>query len=121
MPRTIDSIVANHQAAEARRQAGKPIWDRAINIKEILHRDQANDTDEHAIAVGKEIAALIRLKVPRGWLDFGHDDCEYDLVEIVEALEDLRESDDEAVVDDLNGRLEEIYDWADAQRVWLGL
>lgn len=60
MPRTIEHIVATHEIAQARRKAGKPVWDRTVNIKEIIGRDQSNDSDEHAIAVGKEIAALIR-------------------------------------------------------------
>ncbi|MTK63025.1 MAG: hypothetical protein F8N15_00385 [Methanobacterium sp.] len=121
MSRTIEGIVACHKAADARRRAGQPVWDRTINIKDILHRDRTNESDEHAIAVGKEIAALIRSRVPAEWLDFDHVDCEYDLIEIVEALEDLRLTDDQPAVEDLNGRLNELYDWADAKRVWLGM
>lgn len=42
MPRTIESIVENHRVAAARRAAGKPVWDRKIDIKAVLYEDQAN-------------------------------------------------------------------------------
>lgn len=42
MPRTIESIVENHRVAAERRAAGKPVWDRKIDVKAILHEDQSN-------------------------------------------------------------------------------
>lgn len=126
MERDIDQLVRTHRIAQDRRAAGKPVWDKAINIKPILHRDQSNKTPEHAAAVANEIGALIRSRVPAGWLEWGHDDCDEDLTEIVEGMECLRpdsyagDSEGYTPLKDLNNMLANLYDWADEHRIWLG-
>lgn len=125
MPRTIESIVENHRVAAERRAAGKPVWDRKIDIKSILHEDQSNTSNEHVAQVANRIGALIRSRVPAGWLDWDSDDLDEDLTQIVEGMDALKPDsyDDEDAftpLDDLNSMLDQLYDWADGKRVWLG-
>lgn len=122
----LDRLVECHRVSRERIAAGRPVWDRTINIKPILYRDQGNETPEHAASVANEIGALIRTSVPAGWLDWDSDDCDETLLEIVEGMECLRpdsyanESDGYTPLEDLNNMLAGLYDWADDKRVWLG-
>ncbi len=127
MPRTVESIVANHQAAAALRAAGRPIWKQTIDIKSILNEDQNNESPEHVTDVAHRIAKLLRAKVPVATLDERDDDCDFNLLEAVEDMEncsvaalaeDLKAGIE--AVEMLNGWLETVYDWADANRVWMG-
>ncbi|MGG2576054.1 hypothetical protein ACQYZY_28505 [Pseudomonas aeruginosa] len=125
MPRTIERIVENHRVAADRRAAGKPVWDRTINIKEILHEDQSNTSNEHAAHVANRIGALVRSRVPAAWLEIDSDEVDFDLIEIVEGMEALKPNsydgeEDFTPLDDLNSMLDQLYDWADSKRVWLG-
>lgn len=124
MTRTIEHIVEVYWLAMQRRVAGQPIWAHRINIREILHRDPDNESPEHAAAVGNEIAALLRAKLPASMFDVTSNDYDRDIDEIVEVLKDLNVEEaldgPDSVFEELNGRLEELYDWADIQRVWLG-
>lgn len=126
MPRDIEHLVETHRLAAERRRNGLPMWDRTINIKDIIHRDRDNETPEHAAAVANEIAALIRSKIPAAWLDDRSDDFDEELFEIVDGMEALTPNsyaDDPSysVLEDLNNMLSGLYDWADIKRVWLGL
>lgn len=123
--RTIESIVENHRVAAERRAAGKPIWDRTINIKSILNEDRSNTTNERAADVANRIGALIRVSVPKTWLDWESEAWDEDLLEVVEGMEALKPDsydgeDDFTPLDDLNNMLDQLYDWADRKRVWLG-
>ncbi|EPJ7982322.1 hypothetical protein L4Z68_001329 [Pseudomonas aeruginosa] len=125
MPRTIESIVENHRVAAERRSAGKPVWDCKIDIKAILHEDQSNTSNEHAAKVANRIGALIRSRVPADWLDWDSTDQDEDLTHIVEGMEALKPDsydgeEDFTPLNDLNSMLDQLYDWADAKRVWLG-
>lgn len=125
MPRTIESIVENHRVAAERRAAGKPVWDRNIDVKAILQEDQSNDSNEHAAEVANRIGALIRSRVPAAWLDWNSDDLDEDLTQIVEGMEALKPDSyegeaDFTPLDDLNSMLDQLYNWADGKRVWLG-
>lgn len=122
MTRTIGHIVATHQIAQQRRDARKPIWDRAIDIKSIIHEDQENETNAHVASVAQRIGALIRAKVPRAWLDCTQEDWDSELDDIVEWLE-ATTADDEPegkLRAEFNGWLGQLYNWADIKRVWLG-
>lgn len=119
MPRTIEHIVAIHELARERSNAGKPIWDQRIDIKAILFRDKNTTSPAHAAAVAAEIAALIRVSVPKPWLDITSDGFDRTLDDIVEGLEFVGPEDDDAL-ECLNGWLGDLYDWADLKRVWLG-
>lgn len=127
MPRTVEHIVACHQAASTLRKAGKPIWPKTINVKAIIHEDQENESPEHISAISARIAKLIRLKAPKQYFDVGHADFDFDFVDAVEAMESctVKElTDDKAngveAVDMFNDWMEAIYDWADSNRIWLG-
>ncbi|HGN1515720.1 MULTISPECIES: hypothetical protein [Pseudomonas] len=125
MPRTIESIVENHRVAAERRAAGKSVWDRKIDIKAILHEDQSNTSNEHVAQVANRIGALIRSRVPADWLDWESTELDEDLINVVEGMEALKPysfdgEKDFTPLDDLNSMLDQLYDWADGKRVWLG-
>ena len=125
MPLTVERIVENHRVAAERRAAGKPVWDRKINIKVILREDQSNTSNEHAAHVANRIGALVRSSVPSAWLDAASDVADDDLIDIVEGMEALKPDsyageEDFTPLDDLNSMLDQLYDWADSKRVWLG-
>ncbi|OHV93812.1 hypothetical protein AKG95_29215 (plasmid) [Janthinobacterium lividum] len=127
MPRTVETIVANHQAAAALRAAGKPIWPRKVNIKTILREDQSSEDPAVIADKANRIAKLLRAQAPARLFDCTDPDCDYDFVDAVEMMEECTvaslavdlENGVEAV-DMMNGWLEAVYDWADANRVWLG-
>lgn len=124
MDRDVDLLVETHKLARDRVKAGKPSWDRKIDIGSILARDAENDSDEHAAAVANEIAKVLREQLPKDMLDAASENFDEDLHEIVDYLEDLTpdtfaHSSDYTVCDALNSRLGELYDWADINRVWL--
>lgn len=127
MPRSIDSIVANHQAAAALRGAGKCIWTHKVAVKRILRQDPENESPEHLVMVANQIACALRAGLPQAMFDYGSDKCDADFLDVVELLEgctaqsfadDIKEG--HKPVDLVNGWVELLYDWADANRVWLG-
>ena len=127
MPRTVESIVSNHQAAAALRAAGKPIWSRKVDIKAILREDQSSEDPAVIALKANRIAKLLRSHIPAHMFDCSDPDCNYDFVDAIEMMEectivalagDLENGVD--AVEMLNGWLEMVYDWADANRVWLG-
>ena len=120
MTRDIEHIVTCHNIARARQKAGKPIWDRRIDIKRILNIDRDNTSNEHAANVANQIGALLRSRLPQHVL-YG----DITILEIVEGLEQLRAGsyDGEPSItplSDLNEMLSHLYDWSDIERVWLG-
>ncbi len=130
MTRTLEGILNSHRLASERRAAGKPIWDKTIDIRSIIHEDQDNQSYEHAASVANRIGALLRSSVPKGWLDYGDDAADWQLIEIVEGMEALRpdsyddvgedEEDPITPLSDLNEMLAGLYDWADEKRIFLG-
>lgn len=90
-----------------------PRWHKTIDIKPILHRDQANTSPEHVSAVSKEIAALFRGAISDAEMD-------YTLEEAIELMESIEPDEDDAC-DVFNSALSDVYDWADRERVWLGI
>lgn len=127
MPRTVETIVANHQAAAALRAAGKPIWPRRVDIKAIIREDQTSEDPVVIASKANRIASLLRRHLPTTVFDCTNPKCDFDFVDAVEMMEECTvaslatdlENGVEAV-EMLNGWLETVYDWADAQRVWLG-
>lgn len=125
MHRNLDILVESHRLAAERRKAGKPVWDRTVDVRSILKRDQENDSDAHVAKTAHEIAVLLRAKLPAGLLDITHADYDQRIDEVVEALEAMSEDDyaddpSYRLVDEFNGRMSELYDWADLNRVWMG-
>ncbi|MEG1680877.1 MAG: hypothetical protein RR326_12335 [Stenotrophomonas sp.] len=128
MRRTIEHIVDTHKAAAELRKAGKPIWNRTINIKGILNEDRSNDSAKHVADISVRIAKLIRARLPDAFFEISAPEYDFDFVDIIENMEsctveslasDLAIAGQEPV-DMLNGWLEGIYDWADRNRVWMG-
>jgi hypothetical protein len=88
-------------------------WRKTIDIKPFIHKDQENTSPEHVVWVARQIAATVRKNT-------SEDEQTWRLLDIVETLEDIDSSDDEALVV-LNSSLSDLYDWADDECVWLGI
>lgn len=113
MPRTIESMINSHSAAAARRDAGRPIWDYRIQIKQLLGDD---DSDETARKTGAQVAAILRRSA---WF---RDDAQRaeergGESEVALCAEEFDDIDD---ADHFNGVLDRLYDLADADRAWIG-
>ena len=127
MPRTIEHIVETHRLAAERRKAGKDVWAQSIAVKSILYRyDGQSITAEIAASVANEVASLLRSCLPKDKLSWKSNQADETLIEIVEGMEALKPdsyADDPSysVEEDFNNMLDGLYDWADLNRVWLGL
>ena len=118
MPRSIDGIVASHQAARSLRAQGKPIWSGQVQLKDLLTNDDVKKDD--VVEIAHEMAARIRKSLDEKFFDINSDDYDDDLTMIVEDMEIFHASnlgDDAQEV--LNERLDEFYDWADHNRIWV--
>lgn len=102
MARTLDGIVAAHTAAAARRAAERPVWDETIQIKKYLNNDDLSFGQ-----IRDRVAQALRAS---RWVTKGDETLRM-------AVENLEEATDE---DDFNAALDEVYDLADTDRVWLG-
>ncbi len=81
-------------------------WKRTVNIKDLIDPSQTADV----------VALQIRdrlVKAFNGFSPFGRPDMEF--ANILADFEDVE------TVEDCNAALGRLYDWADAERVWLGL
>ncbi len=127
MPRTIDSIMECHRAASERRAGGRPIWDRSIKFKSLLNQPGANASAEYVSELARRIASMIRREAPASYFDLTSDDYEFDFNDVIEAMEsctveclqgDLENGYEPQAM--LNGWLDELYTWADRNRIWTG-
>lgn len=112
MPRTIEGIVENHQAATERRKAGKPVWDRKLHIKHLLSEDTST---ENAKKVGNEIAQVLR---GSSWLKADEKESAErmggsEVAQVAEEFEDIED------LEHFNAVMDRLYDLADADRVWV--
>ncbi len=129
MPRTVEHIVETHRAATALRKAGKPIWSKTIAIKDILNEEVEDRTStEHIADVSQRIAKRFRSALPKETFDITADSYDSVITEEIEMLEsytvesfkiDIEQGAEP--VELFDGTLSVIYDWADDNRVWLGL
>lgn len=103
MPRTVEHLVEVHRLAWARVAAGLPSWERRLDVAGVFH-DGALTFEQRRDAVVARIRAS-------GWLD-GRDMFDG----LVLAVEGLEGADD---VDEFDGWWDEIYDYADYDRVWI--
>ena len=103
MPDTAEHRADMYRLASQRRAAGKPIWDRKIRLGDVFHNDDLTFEQKRDLIVSR-----IRTS---GWLK-GCD--EYD--DLVMFVEELSETTTAAEFD---GPWDEIYDIADAERVWI--
>lgn len=112
MPRTIESIVDNHNAATERRKAGKPVWDRHLRITHLIGD---GDSTESVQKAGREIAAILKTSA---WLKADQEEHGERLGdgEVKMAAEEFEDITD---LDHFNAVLDNLYDLADADRVWI--
>ena len=128
MSRTADHLVECHRLAAERRRAGKPEWERTIDVASILaevHETYGEDGPDDAAlhAAARRIAALVRASVPAGWLDFASPEYDRELDEFVEEFDDIcvgDAGDGYTLRKHFGGWLDQFYDWADYKRVWTG-
>jgi hypothetical protein len=95
------------------------IWMHAINIRPILESYYADDGPERVASEAHEICVLIRSRALRPWLDTADENHDGILHDVVQELEAITSTDSD-VFESLNRCLIDLYDWADAARVWLG-
>ena len=125
MPRTVESILACHQAATALREQGKPIWAATFNFAGMLPQglsSAAGLSDEQAKALGKRYAEVIRHQpfVKKGeFLDFESNDFSDELNMVIENLECIGSDEGTTCLQALGEAIEQLYDWADRKRVWV--
>jgi len=120
MPRTIESISDNHREAAARRKAGRPIWDHTVRIKDLLSAETPPPAE--ISENGKQVAARIEAAVPKAWMELGdNDDYDFELEDILLGLKGIASEDDPdediIALNEFNGFLDQLYDWADGRRV----
>lgn len=125
MPRTVESILACHQAATALREQGKPIWAATFDFSGMMPQDVASATslsDEQTKELSKRYAEFIRRQPfvkKYGFLDFESDGFNDELNTVVENLECVGLYEDMACLQALSEAVDQLYDWADRKRVWV--
>lgn len=87
-------------------------WQKTINIKQFLGEDTSREAVETA---ARGIFGLLEIHYPN-W-ETGDDRA---LADIMFNLEGARD-DKDVTAEDFNWILDELYDWGDHERVWLGL
>lgn len=128
MPRTTESIVECHEMARARRRAGRPIWDLEIPIKSVLedYRDSGDDLKpEHAVELCHRLHTLLTARIPAPWLAFNHPNYSLDLEDVLDELKEANVPSFESAdlgtpTERIDALLDQLYDWGDRMRVWLG-
>jgi hypothetical protein len=85
--------------------AVSPGWRRTIDLKQFLSDD---DSDENARKVAGRIATVLRRQPEYDEVNFSSLAM---VVQDLETVENARE---------LNETLDEVYDWADGERIWIG-
>lgn len=123
MPRTVESIVACHHAAAARRRAGKSPWALTLRLKGIISEyAKAGDdlTAEQAIEMSHRIARLLKGGVPTTWRSPENDNYNIEFEDLIEKFEQAEASDftptkewPESPCEVINSWLDELYDWGD--------
>jgi hypothetical protein len=105
MPRTVDHIVATHQLAQERRDAGLPIWDRKLDLSAVFHNTDMT-FEERRDAIVRTIKAnpWYKNRDTAGFDEFG------DNIEYLAGAEDVAEFDE---------YWDFVYDQADGDRVWI--
>lgn len=117
MPRTIEGIVEVHRVARQLRRQGKPIWKAEIKIKDLLGND---DSNQRSVEIAHEVAKRFRAGLPTKTFDVRSDDYDDEITILVEDLETFSLEMADNINDIFNERLDEIYDWADNNRIWIG-
>jgi hypothetical protein len=103
MPNTVEHKVEMRQLARERLDAGKPVWDRKIRLADVW-RNEAMTFEQRRDAIVARLRASAWFK--------GYD--EYD--ELPQSVEEMADAETKAAFNDV---MDEIYDIADADRVWI--
>lgn len=129
MPRTIESILACHQAATTRQRAGKPSWALSLPLRAVMAPYSAFGDDltaEQAVEMSHRIGVMLK-GVPAAWRTPDHDNYSMDFEDLFDRFEQASVSDftpskewPDSPCESLNYWLDELYDWGDRYRVWLG-
>lgn len=101
MPDTVEHRVEMFRLAQERRNGGRPIWDRRIDLSDVFHNEEM--TFEQ-----RRNAIVARLRAS-AWLKGRADG----LTDLVDELADTADG------DEFDGPWDEIYDYADVERVWI--
>jgi hypothetical protein len=124
MPRTIESIMAAHNEVNRRRAALLPHWALKIELvqpgpKDAIYTDLPRNQLESAAA---SYAAVLKAEFPDK-LEILSDHYDGQLDELIENLEWLGEGapslSDLELGQYLSEYVDELYNWADANRVWV--
>lgn len=92
-------------------------WKQSINIKQHLNE---GETLEQIIQAAKGVySELKHLKVDQD--DYAFDDIEMQFEDMAGLSPETCEEDSEDLREEFNYQLHALYDWADGNRVWLGL
>lgn len=96
-------------------------WKHKANVAEIVceAQDAEELTGEKAVAIAKAIVARLRESLPEHWFNLNDINCDETLIDIVTNLEAISVDDDEYPAETLDDCLEALYEWGDAERVWL--
>ena len=124
MPQTVESKVANFRRARELKAQGKPSWIHNVDIRSVITESAETDIDT-IMRVAHEVARRLRAGLPPAFFDIADPAFDFDFNEAIEDLESynleyLDTLPGNEALNNLNGRLDEIYDWADRERVWLG-
>lgn len=103
MPRTVDHIVETHRLARARQDAGLPIWDRRINLKDVFRNEDMTFEQRRDVIVRR----IKRSPWYTEQEDYSH---------LHDVVIDLEEADD---AEEFDSAWDEMYDLADIDRVWI--
>ena len=103
MPDTADHRAAMYRLATERRAAGLPVWDGTLKLADVFHND-------HLTFERKRDAIVGRIRATP-WFK---DKDEYD--DLVYLVEELAETEDNG---SFNSLWSDLYDMADADRVWI--
>lgn len=86
-------------------------WIKTVDIKDLLTDD---DSPENAVKVGLAMAERLRSRLA-GYLD---DDPDFEeIVNDFEAVGDAQQF----ALSAFNDTMNRLYDWADGERIWLGI
>jgi hypothetical protein len=121
--KNLNIIVESHRIARERVMGGKPPWAHIIPIKDCLTK-QEDLTVEQYRAIGKSVAKMLRARLPANMFSYQSEDCDHELIDIVEIFEDISSLDENENPDpnvskeDLNNAMSSLYDWGDINRVF---
>ena len=83
-------------------------WKYKLNFSKFFHDDDFSIEQK-----GKLVAFSMRKTFPKSWLNWKHDNYDEELDNIIDAFDNITGFDDTSPVQEFDGWLEELYNWAD--------